>query len=288
MEGFKIKLKAPDIDFEMEIEKIEDQYLSFITDIIRMVDKKTTSPLQKIADDELRDKYIQAAKGYHEVSEMVRLDNQNSQPELSRKPAELDNYIASDVEQHLKEKEGLQGEQGIQGNEEGIKTKNNMDIKNEVDQDTSCNEKESSEVTNLTQKEIKEEKTTPKKNVGRDILLDKNKLVSENNNRSVENPTDDEFGYSMRYKTTGNGQVKIYQTYYKCANKGCQTERKVFIQEGQQYVYCAKCHRKMKVKSASFKGFPNKDCFGNIYVAGNFRVTNDTQLPESININKKS
>lgn len=285
MEGFKIKLKAPDIDFEMEIEKIEDQYLSFITDIIRMVDKKTTSPLQKIADDELRDKYIQAAKGYHEVSEMVRLDNQNNQSEPSRKPAELDNYIASDVENCLKEKEGLQGEQKIQDDDEGIKSKKNIDIKNEVGQDTSYIENDSSEVASLTQDEIKEEKTTPKVDVGSDILSDKNKLVPENNIGSIKNPTDDEFGYSMRYKTTGNGQVKIYQTYYKCASKGCQTERKIFIQKDQQYVYCAKCHRKMKVKSASFKGFPNKDCFGNIYVAGNFKVTNDTQLPESININ---
>ncbi|NGY88352.1 hypothetical protein F6Y05_35700 [Bacillus megaterium] len=58
MEGFKIKLKAQDIDFELEIEKIEDEHIDFVRDIIRMVDKKTTSPLEKIANEELKEKYI--------------------------------------------------------------------------------------------------------------------------------------------------------------------------------------------------------------------------------------
>jgi hypothetical protein len=81
-----------------------------------------------------------------------------------------------------------------------------------------------------------------------------------------------------------NGK-KTYQTYYVCT--GCNHKGKHYVPKGRIYVSCHECGKRMRVREATHGGFPEKDEFGNYYIAGDFRMTmadkeNEIKLVSSI------
>ncbi|USK77679.1 hypothetical protein [Peribacillus frigoritolerans] len=65
-----------------------------------------------------------------------------------------------------------------------------------------------------------------------------------------------------------NSDDETHQTFYvcKCGDKG-----KHRIKRSQIYVNCWKCGKRMRVRDAHMEGFPMKDVFGNIFIAGEFK-----------------
>ncbi|MDU9693263.1 hypothetical protein O0Q50_19010 [Priestia aryabhattai] len=275
MEGFKIKLKAQDIDFELEIEKIEDEHIDFVRDIIRMVDKKTTSPLEKIANDELKEKYMNAARAYKTISEEVQAENEKNNADTVKKVDSVDNYVALEVEEELKEEADVKQPVSNRSNnkvvtkEEMVESHKhyfkNTDLqsseKPEIDEE---NLKASTDIKSVQAQKDKYENITPYNNFG-------------NSNSTLVYSTNQPVNYSTQLKDTGNGFETTYQTYYICTNDRCRNKGKHYIPEGQQYVTCHKknCKKKLKVKPATLKGFPHKDKFGNYYVAGKYKPQDD-------------
>jgi len=62
--------------------------------------------------------------------------------------------------------------------------------------------------------------------------------------------------------------VYHYQTYYVCTK--CKQKGKGYIKENDRHVQCYNCHQYMQIRSATDKGFPDADTFGNIFIAGEF------------------
>ena len=62
--------------------------------------------------------------------------------------------------------------------------------------------------------------------------------------------------------------TETYQTYYicKCGDKG-----KHRIKRSQIYVNCWKCGQRMRVRDAHPDGFPMKDTYGNVFIAGEYK-----------------
>lgn len=56
-----------------------------------------------------------------------------------------------------------------------------------------------------------------------------------------------------------------YQTFYRCHN--CNKTGKHFIPEGAPFVTCYHCNFNLKVEPAHPDGLPNRDEFGNYYIA---------------------
>ncbi|MFB8425935.1 hypothetical protein ACFC4S_28375 [Priestia megaterium] len=284
MEGFKIKLKAQDIDFELEIEKIEDEHIDFVRDIIRMVDKKTTSPLEKIANEELKEKYINAARAYKTISEKVQEENEKNNADAVKKVDSVDNYVALDVEEEIKEENNEKQPVSNSSNskvvtkEEMVEShkdyfKNAGSQNNEELAIKEKSPKDSINIENVQGQEGKYENITPYNNFG-------------NSNSTLVYSTNQPVNYSTQLKDTGNGFETTYQTYYICTNDRCKNKGKHYIPEGQEYVTCHKkgCKKKLKVKPATSKGFPHKDRFGNYYVAGKYKPQDDFDYNQQSNL----
>jgi hypothetical protein len=69
-------------------------------------------------------------------------------------------------------------------------------------------------------------------------------------------------------ETIFNPDNETHQTYYicKCGDKG-----KHKIKRSQIYVNCWKCGKRMRVRDAHIEGFPMKDSYGNTFIAGEFK-----------------
>lgn len=59
--------------------------------------------------------------------------------------------------------------------------------------------------------------------------------------------------------------VKLYKTRYVCFN--CSEKGKHYLPEGTTHINCHNCQFEIPVKSATPLGFPNRDEYGNFYVA---------------------
>lgn len=80
---------------------------------------------------------------------------------------------------------------------------------------------------------------------------------------------------SIRY---GEGDTPLYQTYYvcpKCGNKGRR-----YLPMNQNTIFCHKCNHAMKKNPSTRRGFPDRDQFGNFFIAGDFRVESLTKVSE--------
>jgi hypothetical protein len=61
--------------------------------------------------------------------------------------------------------------------------------------------------------------------------------------------------------------VKHYKTRYYCKNRQCGHKGNHYLPEGTEFTYCHQCEEKLLVREASEDGFPNRDEWGNFYVA---------------------
>ncbi|KAB2328918.1 hypothetical protein F7731_23480 [Cytobacillus depressus] len=68
--------------------------------------------------------------------------------------------------------------------------------------------------------------------------------------------------------------LDLYQTYYICT---CGDRGKHRIKRSQIYVNCWKCGKRMRVRDAHMEGFPQKDGYGNTYIAGEFRRADEVK-----------
>ncbi|QJX80038.1 hypothetical protein [Priestia megaterium] len=276
MEGFKIKLKAQDIDFELEIEKLEDKHIDFVRDIIRMIDKKTKSPLEHIANEELKEKYINAARAYKEISDKIQLENEGSQALPENKKNEIDNYVALDVEEELNNENAGNENSEVKSEDKVITKEEMVESHKKYFKGTLSRDNEqllSNEMNNVTT--IKDENSVQD---GQHRKLEVEKKETYNNSFSNSNSqlvysTSQPVDYSKQIKDTGDGITTTYQTYYICTNDRCRNKGKHFIPKGREYITChnKNCRKKLKVRPATSKGFPHKDTFGNYFVAGKFR-----------------
>lgn len=63
-------------------------------------------------------------------------------------------------------------------------------------------------------------------------------------------------------------QTYGYQTYYICPM--CKNKGKRFAGQFDKFVFCHTCNFRMHKKDATDVGFPEKDSYGNYFVAGDF------------------
>ncbi|MED2737022.1 hypothetical protein [Bacillus toyonensis] len=63
-------------------------------------------------------------------------------------------------------------------------------------------------------------------------------------------------------------QTYGYQTYYICPM--CKNKGKRFAGQYDKFVFCHTCNFRMHKKDATSVGFPEKDSYGNYFVAGDF------------------
>ncbi|NMH68589.1 hypothetical protein HF072_07320 [Bacillus sp. RO3] len=61
--------------------------------------------------------------------------------------------------------------------------------------------------------------------------------------------------------------VKHYKTRYFCKNRKCGHKGNHYLPEGTEFTYCHQCEEKLLVREAAENGFPNRDEWGNFYVA---------------------
>lgn len=69
-----------------------------------------------------------------------------------------------------------------------------------------------------------------------------------------------------------NPDNESYQAYYICK---CGDRGKHKIKRSQIYLNCWKCGKRMRVRDASINGFPYKDDYGNTFIAGEFRRSDE-------------
>lgn len=82
-------------------------------------------------------------------------------------------------------------------------------------------------------------------------------------------PTDtSHFETGIKYKTVDDVQnVPMYKCRWFCPNPVCNGKGNHYVPEGTKTVFCYNCNIKLKVVEASDEGFPNRDNFGNYYMA---------------------
>ena len=92
MKGFHINLKTDDIEFELRIEELEENDKDFVREILRMIDRKTTTPQEEAKINELKEDYKTALIGYNTLAN-----------DISGIHRGIDEYIAREVEEQLAE-----------------------------------------------------------------------------------------------------------------------------------------------------------------------------------------
>lgn len=63
-----------------------------------------------------------------------------------------------------------------------------------------------------------------------------------------------------------------FQAYYICK---CGDRGKHYIERSQIHINCWNCGKRMQVRDAHIQGFPMKDDFGNTYIAGEFKRSDE-------------
>ncbi|MGN5651019.1 hypothetical protein [Bacillus sp. Brlt_9] len=241
-----MKLKTSSIDFEIDVEGIEEEDKQFIQDIIMMIDRKARTHSEDLAVDELKKKYAAAKEGYNALN-----------PKIEGFHNGVDEFIAIAVDNEYEsqinidtdkdpvneiEKQYIEVAAEIAGTVENIEGQNSNNI------DSEELSKVSEEASKLPIEPTLDE--SPKSNAGITLL---------NGSKLTDDP-------SIRLNTNGK---KIYQMYYKCPN--CKNTGKRYIPKESIFTNCHSCHYKMRIKSASDQGFPNKDAFQNVFIAGIFK-----------------
>lgn len=61
------------------------------------------------------------------------------------------------------------------------------------------------------------------------------------------------------------GGRETFQTFINCPN--CGNKQKIFIVKDRKKVTCGSCTFTLTVDTATYSGFPNRDQYGNFYVA---------------------
>lgn len=74
----------------------------------------------------------------------------------------------------------------------------------------------------------------------------------------------DYFKTGIQYRDWNGEQVPTYKTSYFCPN-GHQGRR--YVKEDATFVFCHSCSKRLKIRDAHKDGFPNRDTFGNFYIA---------------------
>lgn len=242
LKGFKLKFKTTDIDFELEIEDVEEKDKDFISDILRMLDRKTTTPLEEIKIEHLKQKYRIAKEGYN-ISEIHREINGLIK---DTKPGSVDNYIAQDVEEEVVT-DLTTSEELIRKFEEYNKLMNEGNDAQDP-------------------KKVYPTNASSQQNIN--VMKNENFVDVKENEEDVQEESERDYSIQERKG------IKTYQTFYKCENKKCKQTGKRFVRKNAVFVYCYSCGKKMRLKPASKGEFPHKDDFGNIYVAGDFKPSN--------------
>lgn len=66
--------------------------------------------------------------------------------------------------------------------------------------------------------------------------------------------------------------IKLYQTRYECY--ACYYKGTMYLPEKQKHLWCRRCSHQLDMSLATPKPFPERDSFGNYYVAGDFKDRN--------------
>lgn len=69
-----------------------------------------------------------------------------------------------------------------------------------------------------------------------------------------------------------NNDNETFQTYYICK---CGDRGKFAIKRSQIHVNCRNCGKRMRVRDAHMDGFPMKDDYGNSFIAGEFKRSDE-------------
>ena len=64
-----------------------------------------------------------------------------------------------------------------------------------------------------------------------------------------------------------NGNIQ-YQTHYICTS--CKDRKTIYVGNSALYCYCKACNKRLKLQTATSKGYPHQDDFGNYFIAGSF------------------
>lgn len=259
MEGFKVNFKTSSLDFKLEIDNLGDNDKEFVREILMMIDRKTTTPVEQIGRDQLKEKYKNYAEGYNALT-----------TDIGGFHYGVDEYIAQEVEQEIENKieneidtkiEQTVQDKIIQEFENKIEVKIENGLEDTVQLDSS----------KVKIELVKEENEEVEKKDKEDSEIEK-KENEEKKPFTHYGLTDDP---SIRLNAQNE---KLFQTYYVCPK--CKNKGKRFIPKYAFQTNCHTCGFKMRVKPASFKGFPEPDRFGNILVAGEFRPNLDSQIPK--------
>lgn len=246
LKNFRIKLKTSFIDFELEAEGMNEEDKQFIQEIIMMVDRKATTHSEDIAIEELKKKYAAAKEGYNALN-----------PDIQGFHKGVDEYIAIAVDREYED----------QKNADSVEE----DSINEIDkQYIGAYAEMAGTVENIengnsnpvyANDHIKGNKERP------NILIESTEDEESQNNSgtTLMNGTTLTNDSSVRLNTNGK---KIYQMYYKCPR--CTNKGKRYIPKESIYTNCHSCHFRMRVQHATTQGFPNKDAFQNVFIAGAF------------------
>lgn len=72
----------------------------------------------------------------------------------------------------------------------------------------------------------------------------------------------------IKYRTIkGIPNVPTYRCHWECPNPLCNDKGNHYIPEGTKVVFCYTCNTPIQVEDAAIAGFPNRDEWGNYYIA---------------------
>jgi hypothetical protein len=72
----------------------------------------------------------------------------------------------------------------------------------------------------------------------------------------------------IKYKKVANGWMPTYRTRYQCTNKTCNNQGNRYVEEKAKTTKCHNCSERMELREATEIGFPNRDSYGNFFLAG--------------------
>lgn len=100
--------------------------------------------------------------------------------------------------------------------------------------------------------------------------IDTEKMQIENNWKIEESSSDPDFR-KTGIKIRENG-TKYYRCRYICSK--CRNKGNHYIKKTDGFITCHECGNRMRVISATEKGFPDTDDYGNFFIAGAYKRMN--------------
>lgn len=245
MEGFKIKLKTLQVDFELEVDGVTEEDKDFIREIMGMVDRKTSTSLENLAREEKKERYKKAKEGYNVLSNDIQGFHNG-----------IDEFIVQEIVQEEEE------------------SQNDKEI--EKDTETSSEEVQVKPIESKDKDKLDVIQLDDKEKVVNESDNDNDGKVKVSTTRFYTETDDPSIKLNLEGK-------EIYQLYYICSK--CKFAKKRFVPRYAIYTTCHSCSNKMRIKPASLKGFPNKDKYRNIFAAGDFKPNESTQPDNDSTIN---